>query len=127
MPTVINTEHGKITITEDVIATAIGITVIDTAGLVEMATRRNVRDSLTGLLGRDDPARGVEVRNTDDKLEITLHIIVTYGIKIPALAATLRNKVSETLDATFGLVADQININVQGVKVAEAQETIIEE
>ena len=117
MPTVINTEYGKITITEAVIASAVGMAALDTHGVADMAPRRNVRDSLTGLLGREDPARGVEIRSQADKLEIMLYIIVIYGSRIPDVADRLRENVNVALQDSLGLVADQVNISVQGVKI----------
>ncbi len=117
MPTVINTEYGKITITEGVIASAVGMAALDTYGVTDLAPRRNVRDSLTGLLGREDPARGVEIRSLEDKLEIILYIIVMYGSRIPDVADQLRENVNVALQESLGLVADQVNISVQGVKI----------
>ncbi len=126
MPTVIHTEYGKITITEEVIASAVGIAAMHTYGLADMAPRRNVRDSLTGLLGRGDPARGVEIRSVGDQLEITLYVIVNFGTRIPEVAENLRENVNNALQESLGLVADQVNINVQGIKLSEPPAAIIE-
>lgn len=118
MPTTVSTALGKVFIADEVIATAAGMAALDCYGLADMAPRRNVRDSLSGLLGRDNPGRGVDVRTLPDGLEIELSIIVSYGTRIPEVAANLREKVSYTLQETFGIVANKIHISVQGVKVA---------
>ncbi len=126
MPTVIHTEYGNITITEEVIASAVGIAALHTYGLADMAPRRNVRDSLTGLLGRGDPSRGVEIRSVGERLEITLYVIVNFGARIPEVAENLRENVNNALQESLGLVADQVNINVQGIKVAETPTALME-
>ncbi len=118
MPTVIHNELGRITIADEVIATATGLAALDCYGLADMAPRKGMRDSLSGFLGRENPGRGVDVTALPDRLEVELSIVVSYGTRIPEVAANLREKVSYTLQETFGIVADKINISVQGVKVA---------
>ena len=117
MPTTITTELGKIFIADDVIATAAGLAALDCYGLADMAPRKGMRDSLSGILGRENPGRGVDVKTMPDGLQIELSIIVSYGTRIPEVAANLREKVSYTLKESFGIVADKIHISVQGVRV----------
>ncbi len=117
MPTVVSNDLGKIFIADEVIATATGMAALDCYGLADMAARKGMRDSLSELLGRENPGRGVEVKALPDSLEVDLFVIVSYGTRIPEVAANLRDKVRYTLQESFGIVADQINIHVQGVKV----------
>ena len=121
MPSTLETQLGRIFIADEVIANAAGIAALDCYGLADMAPRKGVRDSLSGLLNREYPGRGVEVRNRPEGLEIELSIIVSYGTRIPEVAANLREKVRSTLYETFGIQAERINIHVQGVKVAKPQ------
>ncbi len=117
MPTVISNDLGKVYIADEVVATAAGMAALDCYGLADMAARKGMRDSLSELLGRDNPGRGVEVRALADSLDVDLYIIVSYGTRIPEVAENLRDKVRYTLQESFGIVADRINIHVQGVKV----------
>lgn len=117
MPTVTVNEMGKIVIADEVIATATGIAALDCYGLADMAPRKVMRDSLSGFLGRDNPARGVDITSLPDRLEVELSIVVSYGTRIPEVAENLREKIRYTLQDTFGIQADKINIHVQGVKV----------
>ncbi|MCL6549245.1 MAG: Asp23/Gls24 family envelope stress response protein [Alicyclobacillus sp.] len=118
MPKVLETPLGTVTILEDVIATAAGIAAMDCYGLVGMASRHQVKDSLSELLGRDNPGRGVEVRLTGDQAEVDLHIIVSYGTNIYEVAQNVRDKVRYVLNETVGVAVDRVNIFVQGVRVA---------
>jgi len=117
MPTTIASELGRIMIADEVIATTAGMAALDCYGLADMSPRRGMRDSLSGILGRENPGRGVDVKNLPDGLVIELSIIVSYGTRIPEVAENLREKVSYTLQETLGVVPTGINISVQGVRV----------
>jgi uncharacterized alkaline shock family protein YloU len=119
MPRTIETPLGRITVTEDVIATIAGLAAMDCYGLVGMASRRQVKDSLSELLGRDNPGRGVEVRMDRDGLEVDLYIIVSYGTNIYEIAQNVRDKVRYVLNETVGVTVDRVNIYVQGVRVPD--------
>jgi uncharacterized alkaline shock family protein YloU len=117
MPKTIETPLGTITIVEDVIATTAGMAAMDCYGLVGMASRKQVKDSLSELLGRENPGRGVLVRVSDDTLEVDLYIIVSYGTNIYEVAQNVRDKVRYVLNDSIGITVDQVNIFVQGVRV----------
>ncbi|GAX90417.1 Asp23/Gls24 family envelope stress response protein [Effusibacillus lacus] len=118
MPKVLQNDLGKIEIEENVIATVAGFAALDCYGLVGMASQKRVKDSISELLGRDNPGRGVEVRIVDDRVVVDLHIIVSYGTKISVVANNVMEKVKYTLENTLGLEVDEINIIVQGVRVS---------
>jgi len=118
MPKTIETQLGLVTIVDEVIATIAGIAAMDCYGLVGMASRRQVKDSLTELLGRENPGRGVEVRILEDSLEVDLYMIVSYGTNIYEVAQNVRDKVRYVLNDTIGIEVDKVNIYVQGVRVA---------
>ena len=117
MPRIIETPLGTITIAEEVVATVAGVAAIDCYGLVGMASRKQVKDSLSELLGRDNPGRGVEVRIRDDEVNVDLYIIVSYGTNIYEVAQNVRDKVRYVLNETIGIAVDRVNIYVQGVRV----------
>ncbi len=118
MPKKIDTPLGSITIAEEVIATAAGMIAMDCEGLVTMASRRQMKDSLTELLGRENPGRGVEVHVDGDRVEIALYIIVGYGVQIYEVAQNIRDQVRYELGESIGINADKVNIFVQGVRLS---------
>ncbi|WP_018132907.1 Asp23/Gls24 family envelope stress response protein [Effusibacillus pohliae] len=118
MPKVLHNELGKVAIEESVIATIAGFAALDCYGLVGMASQKKVKDSISELLGRDNPGRGVEVHVQDDRVIVDLHIIVSYGTKISVVAHNVMEKVKYTLENTLGVEVDQINVIVQGVRVS---------
>ncbi|GMA49104.1 hypothetical protein GCM10025857_04610 [Alicyclobacillus contaminans] len=117
MPKTMETPLGTIAVSEDVIATTAGFAAMDCYGLVGMASRKQVKDSLSELLGRENPGRGVEVRVRDDEVQVDLYIIVSYGINIYEVAQNVRDKVRYVLTETIGIAVDKVNIFVQGVRV----------
>jgi uncharacterized alkaline shock family protein YloU len=117
MPKEIRTELGKISISEDVIATVAGYAALDCYGLVGMASRKQVKDSITELLGRENLSKGVQVKIHDDQVIIDMYIIVSYGTKISEVANNVISKVKYTLEDFLGLVVDRVNIIVQGVRL----------
>jgi uncharacterized alkaline shock family protein YloU len=117
MPRELQTPLGHISISEHVIATVAGMAAMDCYGLVGMASRKQVKDSLTELLGKENPGRGVEVKFLDDQLIVDLYIIVSYGTRISEVAHNVMEKVKFTLENLLGLVVDQVNIVVQGVRI----------
>lgn len=110
-------EQGKITIGNNVIARIAGASAMEVFGLVGMSSRQQLKDGFAELLGRENLARGIEVRITDQDLEIDLHIIVSYGIKISEVAHNVQQRVKYTLSEIAGIQVNRINIFVQGVRV----------
>lgn len=117
MPKVLRTDLGKIEISEDVIATVAGYAALDCYGLVGMASRKQVKDSITELLGRENLSRGVQVRIQEEEVIVDMYIIVSYGTRISEVAHNVMDKVKYTLENYLGLVVDRVNIIVQGVRV----------
>jgi uncharacterized alkaline shock family protein YloU len=118
MTNTMDTNLGKVVISEELIATLAGVAAVECYGLVGMSSRK-LKDGIAELLGRDNLSRGVEVNQEEDKVTINLHIIVSYGTKIPEVAINVMEKVKYTLEKFTGLTVTQVNIHVQGVRVAD--------
>lgn len=117
MPMQLATENGKIEILDQVIAVIAGSAAVDCYGLVGMASRKQLKDGIAELLGRENLARGVEVRREGEQVHLDLHVIVSYGTKISEVAHNIQSKVKYVLEEVVGLRADYVNIYVQGVRV----------
>lgn len=113
----IKNEFGSIGISEDVIATLAGSTAVESYGIVGMASKSQVRDGVSELLGIENYSRGVVVELKDDQLTIDLFIIVGYGVKISEVASNIQGAVKYKLENTLGLKISAVNIHVQGVRI----------
>lgn len=113
----VTNEYGRIDITNDVIAQVAGEAAIECYGIVGMASRHQIRDGLTEILRKENFARGVIVRSIGEETHIDMYVIIGYGTKISEVAYQVQSKVKYTLQKTFGLKVNSINIFVQGVRV----------
>ena len=111
-------DYGKIHISEEVVAILAGSAALECYGLVGMASRKQLKDGISELLGRENLSRGVEVHREGDVLHIDLHVIVSYGTKISEVAHNIQDKVKYVLNDIIGLDVAAVNIFVQGVRVA---------
>ncbi|MDQ0059586.1 Asp23/Gls24 family envelope stress response protein [Paenibacillus harenae] len=118
MPLQLSTELGSIHVTDHCIAVIAGSAALDCYGLVGMASRKQLKDGIAELLGRDNYTRGVEVRREQEKLHIDLHIVVSYGTKISEVAHNIQSKVKYVLNDVFDLQVEQVHIFVQDVRVS---------
>lgn len=118
MPIQIDNEWGKIFVTNEVVSVLAGQAALDCYGLVGMASRKQLKDGIAELLGRENLSRGVEVRTEADGVHVELHIIVSYGTKISEVAHNVQSKVKYVLNDVIGLKADFVDIVVQGVRIA---------
>ncbi len=110
------TEYGNVTIDEEVIARISGMTAMECYGVVGMAAR-NVKDGLVQLLMLDSLTKGIAIEIKDNKLSLSFHIIVEYGVKISAVADNLISTVKYKVKEQVGIDVEKVNIFIEGVRV----------
>jgi uncharacterized alkaline shock family protein YloU len=110
-------EWGKIHTNNEVIAAIAGSAALECYGLVGMASRKQLKDGIAEILGRENLSRGVDVHAVENEVHIDLYIIVSYGTKISEVALNVQNRVKYVLNEIIGLDVRHINIIVQGVHV----------
>ena len=113
-----NTELGSILIDTDVIATYAGSVAVECFGSVGMATV-NMKDGFVRLLKKDSLKHGINVTIEDNKISLDFHVIVAYGVSIPAVADNLLNNVKYKVEEFTGMEIDKINIYVEGVRTID--------
>lgn len=112
-----STQFGNINISIDAIASLAGGVVTECYGVVGMASQKLLKDNIAELLKKDNYAKGVVVRQKDNKLDLDLYIIVSYGVKISEVVNEVQKKAKYVLEKSLELDFDAINVYVQGVKV----------
>lgn len=113
-----NTKLGGIQIDNEVIAQYAGSSAIESFGVVGMASV-NVKDGFARILKRDSLSRGVNIVVDDNKIIIELHIIVSYGVSISAVAENLMSNVKYKVEEFTGMKVERLNIFVEGVRVID--------
>lgn len=120
----ISNDYGKIDISNEVIASVVGGKAVECYGIVGMASRQQVRDGIAEILGHENYARGIKVREEDGNVDIDMYIIVSYGVKISEVANNVQSTVKYTLDSTLNVKVNSVNIFVQGVRLNQTGKKI---
>ncbi|MGM8214427.1 Asp23/Gls24 family envelope stress response protein [Bacillaceae bacterium W0354] len=110
-------EYGTIEIAIDVVSTIAGGAAMECYGIVGMASRKQIKDGISEILGKENFSRGVVVRNENNHIEIDMYIIVGYGTKVSEVAHNVQNQVKYALKKMVGLEVDAVNIFIHGVRV----------
>lgn len=113
-----NTDIGEILIDNEVLAQYAGASAVECFGVVGMASV-NMKDGIVKLLKRDNLSHGVNVTIENNKITIDLHIIVSYGVSISAVADNLISNVKYNVEEFSGIEVKKINIFVEGVRVID--------
>lgn len=110
------TRLGTITLTESFLSKLIGSEVTSCFGVVGMVPGTN-RQKLNKLFGKDRALdTGIIVNGTCDTVNVELHIIVTYGMNINAMAASITEKVKYTVEHITGIKVDRVIVKIDGIK-----------
>ena len=86
-------------------------------GIVGMASRQQVRDGIAEILGHENYAKGIIVREDNGVVDVDMYIIVSFGTKISEVASNVQSTVKYTLEQTLKIKVNSINIFVQGVRI----------
>jgi uncharacterized alkaline shock family protein YloU len=105
----LSSSRGRISIAGKAVAQIVGHTVAECYGVVGMDGGRVGR-----LLARD--TRGVDVRGTPNGLEVTLHVVVEYGLNLAEVAATIRSRVAYEVERLTGLDVASVEVIIQRVR-----------
>ena len=108
---------GKITISDDLIASIAGYAAVENYGIVGMNSKR-AGDSIVELFGGDSVKRGVKVTMVaPDTVVIDLYVTLEYGVSLPAVAEKTRSNVKYRVETMTGLSVQSINIHVENIRV----------
>lgn len=113
-----NTQLGEILVNTDVIAKYAGSSAVECFGVVGMASIK-MKDGLAKLLRMENLNQGVDVLVEDNNITINLHIIVSYGVSISAVAENLIGNVRYKVEEFSGLNVVKVNVFVEGVRVID--------
>ncbi len=105
----------QIVVTNEALATMIGLAAHEVPGVVGMAPA-GMREGLKRILGRQQVDEGVTVsREGEGDCEVDLHVVVAYGVNIPAVADSVRERVEYAARAFAGVNVCEVRVHVAGV------------
>lgn len=105
---------GKISMSSNYFAELVAQAAQSGIGVAGMATG-GPADSLKNLIQPNFPEKGVRVMEEDGRLNIELHIKVTYGLNITAAVKSITHKVKYTVEDATGLQVKNIMVYVDDV------------
>ena len=112
----IDNHNGSINITESVFANIVGHVANSCYGVVGMAAK-SASDGIVSLLKKDHYEKGVKVLQDGDGIIVEMHIIVTYGVNLPAVTRSIAKEVKYNVEAMSGFKVKKVNIFIDGMKV----------
>lgn len=112
-----DTQHGLIGISNDLVAAVAGAAASACFGVRGMAARSPL-DGLFYLLKGEKQTRGVELRQGSQEglLDLDLHVALDSGVNIRTTCRTLRHQVRYRVEQTCGMAVGCITIYVETVK-----------
>jgi len=113
-----DSEYGKILIDPEVIATYAGSVAVSCFGIVGMAAY-SVKDGLVHMLKRNGLKYGINVRIDENKINLTIHCIIAYGVSITAVCDNLISDVKYKLEQYTGMEVEHIDVLVEGIRVID--------
>lgn len=108
---------GRVHVTDEALATVVGLAAHEVPGVVGMAPA-TFTEGLKRILGVSQADEGVEVTRVGDdglQAEIALHVVVAYGVNIPVVARSVRERVRYAAREYAGVEIRQVRVHVAGV------------
>jgi uncharacterized alkaline shock family protein YloU len=107
---------GSINISPTAIASIVYQAALQSYGVVGLAPK-NLAEGIVSTITHE-PARGVNVRYDDDKLDIDIFIIIEFGTRVSSVSQSVANGVRFQVEKTIGLKVHEVNVHVQGLRIS---------
>lgn len=111
------TTLGTIFISPNAVATVAYHATLQSYGVVGLAAK-NFAEGLAATLTRE-PARGISVHYDGEEVDIDIHIIIEYGMRITSVAESVANSVRFQVEKALGMPVRNVNVHVQGLRVSD--------
>lgn len=108
-------KFGVVKIADDVVAIIAEIASKEIDGVYGMSG--GIADSITEMLGKKNPSKGIKVEVGEKETAIDLYLIVEYGARIPDIAYQVQENVKKAVETMTGLTVIEVNIHIQGVNI----------
>ena len=108
------TEQGSINISQHVIAGIVSECANNCFGVRGMAYTSKT-DGLCHLVQRDTFKKGVKITQTENGVDVELHIVVRYGINIAATGESIANEIRYNVDKLTGINVGNLAICIDGI------------
>lgn len=112
----IKNHNGDIMISQTVFANIVGNVINNCFGVVGMAAK-NAAEGIVSLLKKDNYEKGVRVvADENSNLLIDVHIIVSYGVNLPAISRSIAKEVKYIVEKMTGFTVKKVNVCIDAMK-----------
>lgn len=112
-----STHLGQVAISKQAIATLAGNCAMQCYGVVGLASQNSHASDILKLLKQKSFAKGVEIIQDENKIDINIHLIFADGINISSTVGEIQKKIKYAIESAFNIEVDKINIIIQGIRV----------
>ena len=114
--TVYNIEDvGQVQIADEVVAVIAGLAATETDGVAKMSG--NITNEIVSKLGMKKLSKGVQVTLTGTQVDVTLNLVLNYGVSIPKTSQEVQDKVKSAIETMTGLTVSEVNIRIAGIQM----------
>lgn len=106
----------QVRVADGSLATIVGLAAHEVPGVVGMAPA-SLSEGLRRILGVSQVDEGVEVTRSEDgaSASLALHVVVAYGVNIPAVAESVVERVRYAATTFAGVDVTDVRVHVAGV------------
>ncbi len=106
----------QVRVSDGALASIIGLSAHEVPGVVGMAPA-SFSEGIRRILGASQVDEGVVIEHPhgDERADVELHVVVAYGVNIPVVADSVRERVRYAAEHLAGIGLDQVRVKVVGV------------
>lgn len=106
----------EIRVADGALASIIGLAAHEVPGVVGMAPA-SITEGIRRILGARQVDEGVVIEhpNGPERADVDLHVVVAYGVNIPVVADSIRERVRYASQSLAGITLDEVRVHVAGI------------
>ena len=109
-------EIDQVHVSDDALSSILGLAAHEVPGVVGMAPA-NIGEGLRRVLGLSQVDEGVVIEHPkgEARADVDIHIVVAYGVNIPVVADSVRERARFAAERYAGIQLDVVRVHVDGV------------
>ena len=110
-------EVGQVQIADEVIAVIAGLAATEVDGVAKM--NGNITNEIVSKLGMKKLSKGVKIDIEGQDVEVTLNLVLAYGVSIPRTSKEVQEKVKNAIENMTGMNVKEVNIRIAGIDMGD--------
>ena len=107
--------YGRISLTNDYFTALVSRTAEQCYGIAAMGQNTATNNMRTAIRHARLPEKGVTVQEEGRTLNISLHIMVGYGLNIKSIVQSISHRVRDEVEHDTGLTVDRVDVYVDDI------------